>query len=102
METKATEDEVDNRSKETNLEEKVKKAQNVREKLAEMKNVYVEDMEDDDADDDDKRDFDDEDDDVVIEKSTLSEHAKEGNVEEQTPTETCQVKAIFITSLFVC
>ena len=97
METKATEDEVDNRRKATNLEEKVKKAQNVREKLAEMKNVYVEDMEDDDAEDDeDKKDFDDEDDDVLIEKATLSEDAKEGIVEEQTPTETnCQVSYLY-------
>ena len=114
METKSTEEEeVDSRKNEISLEEKVKvkKAQNVREKLAEMKNVYnVEDMEDDDdAEDDeegeDKEDLDDEDDDVVIEKATLSEDAKEGIVEEQTPTETnCQVSYLydFPICLFVC
>ena len=93
METKATEEEeeVDNRSTEISLEEKVKvkKAQNVREKLAEMKNVYVAEMEED-AEDDDDDEVEDitEEGDVVIEKATLSEDSK-------TPSETnCQVSSL--------
>ena len=114
LETKATEEEeVDKRKNEFSLEEKVKvkKAQNVREKLAEMKKVYVEDMEDDVEDgDEDQEDLDD---DVVIEKATLSEDAKigeekEGIVKEQISKETnCQVINLFspwhfnIPNLFV-
>ena len=92
METKATEEEeeVDNRSTEISLEEKVKvkKAQNVREKLAEMKNVYVAEMEEDAEDYDDEVEDITEEGDVVIEKATLSEDSK-------TPTETnCQVSSL--------
>ena len=78
--TEEEEEEVFERKKEFSLEEKVKvkKAQNVREKLAEMKKVYVEDMEDDVEDGGEEEEDLDEDDDVVIEKATLSEEAKIG------------------------
>ena len=115
LETKATKEEevVEKRKNEFSLEEKVnvKKAQNVREKLAEMKKVYVEDMEDDVEDGDEEEE--DLDDDVVIEKATLSEDAKigeekEGIVKEQISKETnCQVINLFspwyfnIPNLFV-
>ena len=104
LEVKSTEEEdVEKGKKDFSLDEKVKvkKAQNVREKLAEMKKVYVEDMEDDVEDgDEDQEDLDD---DVVIEKATLSEDAKigeekEGIVKEQISKDTnCQVINLFFT-----
>ena len=109
METKATEEESDNGKALISLEEKVKvkKAQNVQEKLAEMKNAYLEDLEDEMAEDE----LDGEDD-VLIESETLSEEAKimnedEGghgtiNEKQASSTETeCQVCFIFIPDLFL-
>ena len=83
METKATEEESDNGKALISLEEKVKvkKAQNVQEKLAEMKNAYLEDLEDEMAEDVEEDELDGEDD-VLIESETLSEEAKMMNEDE--------------------
>ena len=115
METKATEEESDNGKALISLDEKVKvkKAQNVQEKLAEMKNAYLEDLEDEMAEDveEDEVDLDGEDD-VLIESETLSEEAKTMNEDEggygkinekqASSTETeCQVCSIFIPGLLL-
>ena len=84
MEAKATEEESDNGKALISLEEKVKvkKAQNVQEKLAEMKNAYLEDLEDEMAEDVEEEDELDGEDDVLIESETLSEEAKMMNEDE--------------------
>ena len=113
METKATEEESDNGKALISLDEKVKvkKAQNVQEKLAEMKNAYLEDLEDEMAEDVEEDELDGEDD-VLIESETLSEEAKTMNEDEggygkinekqASSIETeCQVCFIFIPDLFL-
>ena len=82
METKATEEDSDNGKALISLDEKVKvkKAQNVQEKLAEMKNAYLEDLEDEMAEDVEEDEVDE--DDVLIESETLSEEAKMMNEDE--------------------